>query len=148
MTTPHPAPSATTNTAPSATSHPVRQGVAAGVSIGASILLLTVGLLQLFQGISAVVEDELFIVGPEYIYQFDTTAWGWVHIVLGAILIISAFGLMTGATWGRVAAITLLAVSIVANFLSLPYYPYWSLLIIALDIVVIWAISTWRTETA
>ncbi|WP_067863634.1 DUF7144 family membrane protein [Nocardia shimofusensis] len=148
MTTPNPAPSTTTNPASSTTSRPVRQGIAAGVSIGASILLLTVGLLQLFQGISAVVEDELFIVGPEYIYQFDTTAWGWVHIVLGAILIISAFGLMTGATWGRIAAITLLAVSIVANFLSLPYYPYWSLLIIALDIVVIWAISTWRNEPA
>lgn len=116
------------------------------MSIGASILLLTVGLLQLFQGISAVAQDELFIVGPEYVYQFDTTAWGWVHIVLGAVLIISAFGLMTGATWGRIAAITVLAVSIVANFLSLPYYPYWGLLIIALDIVVIWAICTWRTE--
>jgi len=140
MTTPHPAPSTTT--------HPVRQGVAAGVSIGASILLLTVGLLQLFQGISAVVEDDLFIVGPQYVYQFDTTAWGWVHIVLGAILIISAFGLMTGATWARIAAITLLAVSIVANFLSLPYYPYWALLITALDIVVIWAISTWRPDRA
>jgi len=138
MTTPHPA--------PSTTSTPGRQGLAAGVSIGASILLLTVGLLQLFQGISAVGQDELFIVGPEYVYQFDTTAWGWVHIVLGAVLIISAFGLMTGATWGRIAAITILAVSIVANFLSLPYYPYWGLLIIALDIVVIWAICTWHGE--
>src|SRR5690606_13725571 len=135
----HPTPSAAPGT--------TRQSIAAGVSIGASILLLTVGLLQLFQGISAVVNDDLFIVGPDYVYQFDTTAWGWVHIVLGVVLIVSAFGLMTGATWGRVAAITLLAVSIVANFLSLPYYPYWALLIIALDIVVIWAISTWRPDS-
>ncbi|MBF6214108.1 hypothetical protein IU433_21020 [Nocardia puris] len=128
------------------TQHPVRQGIAAGTSIGAAILLLTVGVLQIFEGISAVAEDELFVVGPEYVYQFDVTAWGWIHIVLGAVLVVCALGLMTGTTWGKVAAVIIAALSIVANFLWLPYYPYWSLLIIALNIVVIWAVSTWRTD--
>nr|WP_253791787.1 hypothetical protein [Nocardia amikacinitolerans] len=128
------------------TQHPVRQGIAAGTSIGAAILLLTVGVLQILEGISAVVDDELFVVGPEYVYQFDISTWGWIHIVLGAILVICAIGLMTGSTWGRVAAIVIAALAIIANFLSLPYYPYWSILIIALSIVVIWAVSTWRTD--
>ncbi|MEV0251459.1 hypothetical protein AB0H76_33035 [Nocardia sp. NPDC050712] len=127
--------------------HPVRQGVAMGTAIGAAILLFTVGLLNLFEGISAVADDDVFVAGPEYVYQFDLTTWGWIHIALGVLLVLCAFGLATGTTWGRVAAITLAALSIVANFLALPYYPAWSILIIALDVVVIWAVSTWKTST-
>ncbi|MFJ1455422.1 hypothetical protein [Nocardia wallacei] len=126
--------------------HPVRQGVAAGTSIGAATLLITVGLLSLFQGISAVVDDDLFVVGVDYVYKFDVTTWGWIHIALGIVLVICAVGLMTGTAWGRGAAIGIAALSILANFLWLPYYPWWSVLVIALDIVVIWAVATWRPE--
>ncbi|MFE3445800.1 hypothetical protein ACFXNW_22430 [Nocardia sp. NPDC059180] len=128
----------------SETESPVRQGIAAGTSIGAAILLLTVGVLSILQGISAVAEDQLFVVGIEYVYEFDTTTWGWIHIVLGIILVICALGLMTGTTWGRVAAVAIAALSIIANFLWLPYYPAWSILIIVLDVVVIWAVTTWN----
>ncbi|MEU6560067.1 DUF7144 family membrane protein [Nocardia nova] len=124
--------------------HPVRQGIAAGTSIGAAILLITVGVLSILEGISAVANDKLFVAGLDYIYEFDTTTWGWIHIVLGILLVIAALGLMSGTTWGRVAAITLAALSILANFLWLPYYPAWSILVIALNIVVIWAVATWQ----
>ncbi len=124
--------------------HPVRQGIAAGTSIGAAILLITVGVLSILEGISAVANDKLFVTGIDYVYEFDTTTWGWIHIVLGILLVIAALGLMTGTAWGRVAAITLAALSILANFLWLPYYPAWSILVIALNIVVIWAVATWQ----
>ncbi|GAB2668484.1 DUF7144 family membrane protein [Nocardia goodfellowii] len=127
--------------------YPTRQAIAMGTSIGAAILLFTVGLLNLLQGISAVAEDNVFVVGPEYAYKFDLTTWGWIHVVVGILLLVCSFGLATGTTWGKVAAITLAAVSIVTNFLALPYYPAWSILIIALDVVVIWAVSTWMTAT-
>ncbi|WP_067570810.1 DUF7144 family membrane protein [Nocardia acidivorans] len=130
------------------TDHSVRQGVAAGTSIAAAVLLLVIGVLTILQGISAAASDDLLIVGTnDYIYKFNTSAWGWIHIVVGAIVVLTAIGLMTGATWGRVAAIIIAAVSIVENFLWLPYYPAWSLLIIALDVVVIWAVSTWKPGT-
>ncbi|AWG97248.1 membrane protein [Rhodococcus ruber Chol-4] len=122
----------------------VKQGVAAGTSMGAAIILVTIGILQIFQGIAAVAEDELFVVGIEYTYKFDFTTWGWIHIVLGAVVTLVGFALFTGATWARVAAIVLAALSILANFMWLPYYPWWSLLIIALNVVVIWAVSTWN----
>ncbi|MEV0688399.1 hypothetical protein AB0I35_31525 [Nocardia sp. NPDC050378] len=124
--------------------HEVRDGIAAGTSIAAGILLAVVGVLQILQGISAVANDDLIVVGPEYAYQFDLTSWGWWHIVLGAIVVIVAIGLMAGQTWGRVAAMLIAALSIVANFLWLPYYPWWSIIIIVLDVVVIWAIATWH----
>ncbi|MFC4125192.1 DUF7144 family membrane protein [Nocardia rhizosphaerae] len=128
--------------------HPVREGIAAGTSIGAGIILAVVGVLQILQGISAVAKDDLIVVGPEYLYQFDLTAWGWWHIVFGAIAVIIAIGLLAGQTWGRVAAMVIAALSIVANFLWLPYYPWWSILVIVLDVVVIWAVATWRPNDA
>ncbi|WFN92406.1 hypothetical protein [Gordonia sihwensis] len=126
-------------------SHPVRQGVAGGATFAAAILLFVAGLLGLFQGISAVVNDDLIVVGPQYVYQFDTTAWGWIHIVVGVLAMIIAIGMFTGAVWARVAAIVIASLSIIANFLWLPYYPWWSILLIALDLVVIWAVATWKS---
>ncbi|EME51144.1 hypothetical protein G352_26937 [Rhodococcus ruber BKS 20-38] len=119
------------------------QKIATGISVGAAVVLATVGILQLLQGIAAVAEDELFVVGQKYTFEFDLTTWGWIHIVTGAVLIVVGAALLTGATWGRVAAIVVAALSILLNFMWLPYYPWWSILIIALDVVVIWAVSTW-----
>ncbi|UGT44487.1 hypothetical protein LTV02_14310 [Nocardia yamanashiensis] len=126
----------------------VKQGFAAGTSIAAAIILTVIGVLSILQGISAVAADDLLVVGYDYIYKFNTTTWGWIHIILGVIELIVAFGLFTGSTWGRTAAMVLAAISIIENFLSIPYYPAWSLLIIALDIVVIWAIATWKPSNA
>ncbi|MGF7124615.1 hypothetical protein AB4Z09_06520 [Rhodococcus sp. TAF43] len=125
-----------------------KQGFAAGASIAAAIILMTVGILQIFQGISALADDNFFVVGPEYVYQFDLTTWGWIHLILGIVVVLVGLGLLTGATWSRVTAIIIAALSIIANFLWIPWYPMWSILIIALDIVVIWAVSTWDTERA
>ncbi|MFI5720543.1 hypothetical protein [Nocardia sp. NPDC051750] len=125
--------------------HSVKQSVAGGTSIAAAALLMVAGFITLFQGISAVAEDEVFVSGPQYVYELDLSSWGWVHIVFGILLILTSLALMTGATWARITAIGLAALSIVVNFLWLPYYPLWSILIIALDIVIIWAIATWDT---
>ncbi|NKY85279.1 DUF7144 family membrane protein [Nocardia veterana] len=120
-----------------------RQAVAAGTSLAAAALLVVTGIVSALQGISAIAKDDIYVSGPQYIYKFDVTGWGWIHLVLGVLLVAAAIGLFTGATWGRVLAIILLGLSILANFLWLPYYPWWSILVIALDIVVIWAIATW-----
>ncbi|WP_460723151.1 DUF7144 family membrane protein [Nocardia heshunensis] len=133
------------STGPEAT---LKQGLAAGTSIAAGILLIVIGVLSILQGISAVAADDLLVVGYDYIYKLNTTGWGWIHIVLGAIEIGVAIGLLKGTTWGRTAAMLLAALSIVENFLWIPYYPAWSLLIIALDVVVIWAIATYKPATA
>ncbi|WP_458688739.1 DUF7144 family membrane protein [Nocardia tengchongensis] len=126
----------------------LKQGLAAGTTIGAGILLLVIGVLSILQGISAVASDDLLVVGYDYIYKLNTTGWGWIHIVLGIIEVIVAIGLLRGTTWGRTAALVLAALSIVENFLWIPYYPAWSILIIALDVVVIWAISTYKPAQA
>ncbi|MDH6677751.1 hypothetical protein M2284_001950 [Rhodococcus sp. LBL1] len=138
----------TTTPTTHATGGGAKQGFAAGTSIAAAIILMTVGILEIFQGISALAKDDVFVVGPQYVYQFNLTTWGWIHLVLGIVVVLVGLALLTGATWARVCAIILAALSIIANFLWIPWYPMWSILIIALDIVVIWAVSTWHPETA
>ncbi|MGK8491600.1 DUF7144 family membrane protein [Nocardia asiatica] len=128
--------------------HSVKQAVAAGTSIGAAILLFCAGFLSIFQGVSALAKDDVLISGPNYTYEFSTTSWGWIHLVLGILIVIAAVGLMAGAMWARVVAVFLAALSILANFLWLPYYPWWSTVVIALDVVVIWAVTTWRPDRA
>ena len=106
----------------------------------------TAGIVALLQGIAAVADNNLFVVGINYTYKFDITTWGWIHIILGIIGIVVALGLFTGAVWARAAAIVIASLSIIANFLWMPYYPLWSILVIALDVVVIWAVATWDTD--
>ncbi|MFC4604800.1 DUF7144 family membrane protein [Rhodococcus kronopolitis] len=125
-----------------------KQGVAAGTSIGAAVIMVTVGIVQLFQGIAAVAENQVFVVGLDYVYKFDLTTWGWIHIGLGVVVAAVGLALFTGAAWARVTAVVVAAISILANFMWLPYYPWWSVLIIALDIVVIWAVTTWDPDRA
>ncbi|MEW1739487.1 hypothetical protein AB0346_26415 [Nocardia beijingensis] len=124
--------------------HSVKQAVAATTSIGAAVLLLAAGILSIFQGISALSKDDILVSGPNYTYEFSATTWGWIHLVLGILIVIAAVGLIAGAMWARVIAVFLAALSILANFLWLPYYPWWSTVVIALDVVVIWAVTTWR----
>ena len=115
------------------------------MTFAAAILLLTAGIVALLQGIAAVADNNLFVVGINYTYKFDISTWGWIHIVLGIIecwypLASSRVRCGQGRRQSSIASL-----SIIANFLWLPYYPMWSILVIALDIVVIWAVATWDT---
>jgi hypothetical protein len=73
---------------------------------------------------------------------------GWIHLILGLLVAFAGWGLLSGRTWARVVAITLAVLSAIANFLWLPYYPFWSLLIIAVDVFVIWAIAAHGREVS
>lgn len=125
---------------------PTRTGFAVGATFAAAIILVAAGLLSLLQGIAAVAKDELFVAGIEYTYEFDLTTWGWIHIVVGVLAVAIGLGLFTGAMWARVAGLIIAAISIVINFLWLPYYPLWGVVVIALDLVIMWAIVAWRDD--
>ena len=77
----------------------VKQGIAAGTSVGAAIILATLGVVSLLQGIAAVAEDEIFVVGVAYTYEFDVTTWGWIHIVVGALMILIGAITMMGTSY-------------------------------------------------
>lgn len=126
--------------------HGGRNAVAGVAAYGAAFLLIVVGTLGILQGIAALLADDVLVVSADYSYRLSLTGWGWVHLIVGTLMALAALGLLDGAYWARMTAIVLAAVSIVANFLWLPYYPWWAILVIAIDLVVIWAVATWPTS--
>jgi hypothetical protein len=117
---------------------------ATGGMVFAAAMMLMLGIWQIIVGIAALVEDDFFVVAPNYTYEIDTTAWGWIHLVIGVVVAAAGLFLFTGAAWARAVGITLASLSAIANFFFLPYYPLWALVIIALDVFVIWALATAR----
>ncbi|UNO43396.1 hypothetical protein [Streptomyces sp. MST-110588] len=120
---------------------------ASGLTIFAAVMLLISGVLDLFRGIMGIAENEVFLNTPNYVFKFDLTAWGWIHLAFGAVAIAVGLGLFTAATWARVLAIGIAALLIIVNFLSIPYYPVWSITLIALYGVTIWALCIVRRDT-
>jgi hypothetical protein len=112
-----------------------------GLILFAGLMMIMVGIWQALQGLVAIFENEFYVATRNYLFQFDATTWGWIHLLLGLLVALAGWGLLSGRTWARVVAITLAVLSAIANFLWLPYYPFWSMLIIAVDIFVIWAIA-------
>ena len=116
-------------------------GTAVGFILFAAIMMIMAGTFQALQGLIAIFENEFYVATRNYVFQFDATTWGWVHLLVGLIVAFAGWGLLSGRTWARVVAITVALLSAIANFLFIPYYPFWALLIITLDIFVIWAVS-------
>jgi hypothetical protein len=116
-------------------------GWAVGGVAFAGFMMIMIGVFQFFQGLAAIINDQFFVVVPNYAYSVDVTAWGWIHLLIGVILILSGFFLFSGSAFARVVGVILAALSALANFFFIPYYPFWSLLMIAIAIYVIWALS-------
>jgi hypothetical protein len=112
-----------------------------GVSIFAGVLLATLGAFEMLQGFSAVLKDDVFVTGVDYSYKIDLTTWGWIHMLIGAIGVAVGVGIIMGKVWAHSAGIGFAVLSALAQFAFLPYYPVWSMLIIAMDILVIWALA-------
>ncbi|MFF4356589.1 hypothetical protein [Streptomyces sp. NPDC001604] len=123
-----------------------KQGWAGGLTAFAGVMLILVGLLDIFRGIMAIAEDDVFLTTRNYVFEFDLTGWGWVHLALGAVAVVVSIGLFQTATWARVTGVAIAALVIIANFLSLPYYPVWSVVMIALSGFIIWALCVVRRD--
>ncbi|MEV6394620.1 hypothetical protein AB0M39_07515 [Streptomyces sp. NPDC051907] len=98
------------------------------------------GLMALFAGIAAIANDDVFVATRNYVFKFDLTAWGWIHLILGLVITLAGVALFQGATWARVVGVFLAGVAMVANFLWLPYAPFWAMVLIAVNGFIIWAL--------
>ena len=135
-----------TNTAPprhSAEMNPWARGLA----VFAAVMMMTVGVLHVIAGLVALFENEFYVAGARYVLQVDLTTWGWIHLLLGILVAVAGYFVVQGAGWARGVGIGLAALSLIANFLFIPYYPVWSILIVALDVAVIWALCVWNRDT-
>ncbi|MGH3083866.1 MAG: DUF7144 family membrane protein [Gaiellaceae bacterium] len=114
---------------------------AAGGYVFAGVILIVVGIFHAIAGLVAIIDDDFYVVTANYTFDLDTTAFGWVQLIAGLLVLAAGFALFSAATWARVVGVTFAALSAIANFFFIPYYPFWAILIIALDIWVIWALT-------
>lgn len=123
-------------------------GGAVALTTFASIMLMIAGAFQFFAGIAALLKDEYFVIGEEYAFKFDATTWGWIHLLIGVILFLAGLALLQGAVWARTLVVIIASLSALANFIWLPYQPWWSIILITLNIFIIWAVTAHGRDIA
>jgi hypothetical protein len=130
-----------------ATSEPVAAGREptagmTGLAKFAGVLLIISGLWDVVIGISGILADKIFVSTPQYLYAFDITAWGWVHLILGLVVGGTGIGVLKGMAWARIVGVALASASLLVNFAFIPHCPFWSILVIALDVLIIWQLAS------
>ncbi|HEX5909805.1 MAG TPA: hypothetical protein VFY44_04880 [Thermoleophilaceae bacterium] len=116
-------------------------GWAAWISF-AAVILAVIGVLQIMQGLAALIDDGFYVVRESgLVVNVDYSVWGWTHMLLGIVAILVAAGLLAGNTVARVAGVILAMVSAIVNLAFLPAYPWWSTVVIVFDVLVIYALT-------
>jgi hypothetical protein len=103
-------------------------------------MMVVIGTFNIVGGIAALLNDGVYAQGKNLTVLLDLTQWGWVHLILGAAIVAVGVGLINGSEWARLPAAVLLMVNLLSQMMVLPAYPFWALLIIAFDAVVLWAV--------
>ncbi|MEV7016176.1 hypothetical protein C1708_16975 [Streptomyces sp. DH-12] len=129
------------------TSWEARNTWAAGWTVAAAVLMLFGGVMAIFEGIAAIAQDDVFVATRNFTYEFSLTGWGWVHLILGALVAAAGLALLRGAAWARAVGVALAGLSMIAHFVWLPYQPVWSIVLIVIDGFVIWALCAPRRES-
>jgi hypothetical protein len=119
-----------------------------GWIVFAAVMMIFGGTMAILQGITAILRDDVLVVTRNYAYTFNTTSWGWLHLALGIVVVLAGLALFTGALWARAVAVLIAGLSMIANFMWLPYYPFWAIVLIAINAFVIWAVCTTRSRHA
>ncbi|MFF2851637.1 hypothetical protein ACFVT5_35690 [Streptomyces sp. NPDC058001] len=134
--------------APHDRSTSARESWATGGTVFAGVLLMVSGIMAILNGIAAVATDDIYTSIGNYVFKFSLTSWGWIHIGLGVVLAVVGYGVLKGADWARALGVGLASLSLLLNFIWLPYQPLWALTVIAIDIFVIWALCTAHSRRA
>ncbi len=112
----------------------------------AGVMLIIGGSLNLFYGIVAAVNDEWVVFANRANVYLDVSQWGWVHIILGTIIVLAGFGVFSGRFLARMVGVLVAGVSMLVNFAFIPVYPFWALTVITIDVLVIWALMAHGRE--
>jgi hypothetical protein len=120
----------------------------AGWIMFASVMMILAGTLNAIHGIVAIVNDDWVVWGERADLYLDLTTWGWLHLVVGIVVVLAGIGLLSGNVLARTIAVLIAGLAIIGNFLWLPAYPLWSLTIIAISVFVIYALTAHGRELA
>jgi hypothetical protein len=120
-----------------------------GFTVLAATLMILSGLLSFIEGLVAIFRTgAFFTTQANYTFQFSLHSWGWVHLGVGIVLFAAGACVLLGQSWAKALGIVLAVCSAIANFIFLPYYPFWSIVLIAVDVFIIWALATGMSRRA
>jgi hypothetical protein len=123
---------------------PARRGRTPSLWVGwlyfGGMMMVMLGVFNVIEGLVALFNDEYYVATPQGVLLFDITGWGWIHLIIGLIAIAVGIGVFTGATWARICGVILCGINALVQLVFLSAYPIWAVLVIALDILVIWAL--------
>lgn len=112
----------------------------------AGFMMIIMGVLQSIAGFTALLNSDWLVVGEENLLLLDFTAWGWAHLLIGIVVLVAGFSVMHGARWARFVGVVLASISLVANLAYVNTYPIWSIAIMAVDVLVIYALTVHGNE--
>ncbi|MFJ9420079.1 MULTISPECIES: hypothetical protein [unclassified Streptomyces] len=113
-----------------------------GWTVLAGVLMIIGGVMAILEGIAALAHDHVFLVTRDYFFRYSLTGWGWIHLILGVVILLAGCALFSGAVWARMVGVTLAAIAALANFLWIPNAPFWAIVMLAMNITIIWALCT------
>ena len=125
-----------------------RSGAAVGWTTFAGIMMILIGVFHAIAGLSGIIKDNFYAVLPNYVLKFDVTTWGWIHLIGGIVVVLAGFSVWNGAVWARTVGVIIAAASALVSFAWIPLYPIWSLVLIAIDVTVIWALTVHGRDIA
>jgi len=125
-----------------------RSSWAVAYALFAAIALMMIGVFHFIAGLVGIFDDEFYVVTNKWVFEFDTTTWGWIHLIGGVLVVLAGLSVLKGHMYGRIIGTIVASVSAIVNFAWLPYQPVWSTLMIALSIGVIWALTVHGRDVA
>jgi hypothetical protein len=121
------------------------EGRGYGLVLFAGVLLLVVGFWNLIYGIAAIAQSHVFVANAHYVFG-DLRTWGWITLIIAALQILAGIGVMTGNQLARWAGIILVGLNAINQMFFIPAYPFWSLMIIAMDIVALYGLCAYGSK--
>ena len=114
---------------------------AIGWTAFAGLMMIFMGGWWVISGLTGIIQDELYVVAEDWVFRFNTTVWGWIHLILGVVIFAAGLNLFRAATWARTVGVIVAIFAGLTAFAWIPYYPVWGILFIAASVAVIWALT-------
>ena len=106
----------------------------------AGYLMMLMGIFQSIAGLTALLKDNYYTVHNGTLVALSYTQWGWIHLLIGIVVIAAGSAVLNGQAWGRVLGVILAALSAIANFAFISSYPFWSITIMVVDLLIVYAL--------
>ena len=116
-------------------------GWAVGWTTFAGVMMILGGGWWIMAGLVAIFDDDFYAVTPNYIFKFDATQWGWIHLLVGIVVLCAGFALFSGKVWARTVGVIIAVLSALFAFAWLPWYPIWAIIFLVVSFSVIWALT-------